>query len=210
MEENSFITKKELLTLTGISYGQLYRWKRENLIPESWFIKKSSFTGQETFFPREKILARIKGIIELKDKYSLEELADMLSPELTNRSFDRDDLNPLGMFDSEILDIFEKVPGGKNHFKFIELIFIDIAGKLIKEPGINTDNIEELARSMHSWMDVLKNTSFRLMVCEKNTVRFFLLSKQDSRIYNDNGTREISSYDLDEISKELNLLITGK
>ena len=103
-------------------------------------IKKSSFTGQETFFPREKILARVKGIIELKDKYSLEELADMLSPELTNRSFDREDLKPLGRFDSEMLDIFEKVPGGENHFKFIELIFIDIAGKLIKEPGINADN----------------------------------------------------------------------
>ena len=87
MEESDLITKKDLLKMTGISYGQLYRWKRENLIPESWFIKKPSYTGQETYFPRDKILSRISGIIELKDRYSLEELADMLSPELSRKIF---------------------------------------------------------------------------------------------------------------------------
>ena len=53
--QNESISKKELLELSKISYGQLYRWKRKNLIPEEWFIKKSTFTGQETFFPKEKI-----------------------------------------------------------------------------------------------------------------------------------------------------------
>jgi len=75
------ISKKELLQQTGISYGQLYRWKREKLIPEEWFIKQSSFTGQETFFPRELILPRVLAILENKDKYSLTELSRMLSPD---------------------------------------------------------------------------------------------------------------------------------
>lgn len=48
--EEDLISKKDLLELTGISYGQLYRWKRKQLIPEEWFIRKSTFTGQETFF----------------------------------------------------------------------------------------------------------------------------------------------------------------
>ncbi len=71
------ISKKELLDLTGISYGQLYRWKRKNLIPEQWFIRKSSFTGQETYFPREKILQRIDRILGMKDDLSLDALADV-------------------------------------------------------------------------------------------------------------------------------------
>ena len=87
MDEMDLISKKELLQLTNISYGQLYRWKRENLIPESWFIKKSSFTGQETFFQRDKILKRVNEILNLKDRYSLEELADMISPELAKRVY---------------------------------------------------------------------------------------------------------------------------
>ncbi len=63
--EEELISKKEILDITGISYGQLYRWKRKELIPEEWFIKKSSYTGQETFFPKEKILDRINKIIDL-------------------------------------------------------------------------------------------------------------------------------------------------
>ena len=69
------ISKKELLEQTGISYGQLYRWKRERLIPEDWFIKQASYTGQETFFPREQILSRVTAILQAKDQYSLEELS---------------------------------------------------------------------------------------------------------------------------------------
>ena len=79
------ISKKELLQQTGISYGQLYRWKREKLIPEEWFIKQSSYTGQETFFPREQILPRIAAILENKDKYSLTELSRRLSPDAAAR-----------------------------------------------------------------------------------------------------------------------------
>ncbi|HIE47444.1 TPA: DUF4004 family protein [Candidatus Bipolaricaulota bacterium] len=76
------ISKKEVLKETGISYGQLYRWKRLGLIPEAWFIRRSTFTGQETFFPKEKILRRIEEILKLKEEHSLEELVRLLSPEV--------------------------------------------------------------------------------------------------------------------------------
>ena len=68
------ISKKELLAETGISYGQLYRWKREGLIPDEWFVKRAAYTGQETWFPRERILERIGMILERKDDQSLEEI----------------------------------------------------------------------------------------------------------------------------------------
>jgi len=60
MEE---ISKKDLLILTGISYGQLYRWKRKGLIPEDWFIKRASFTGQETYFPKDLYLLLLNVLI---------------------------------------------------------------------------------------------------------------------------------------------------
>lgn len=82
----SLISKKDLLAVTGISYGQLYRWKRQRLIPEEWFIKKASYTGQETFFPRESILSRIETILQLKDQYSMEQLAEMFASGSENRS----------------------------------------------------------------------------------------------------------------------------
>ena len=81
MVQDDLISKKELLDLTSISYGQLYRWKRKNLIPEEWFIRKSTFTGQETFFPREDILKRIETIQSMKENLSLDEMAEMFTVE---------------------------------------------------------------------------------------------------------------------------------
>ena len=78
-----FISKKELLVECGITYGQLYRWKRKKLIPDEWFIRKSTYTGQESFFPREKILKRISDIQKYKNTYSLDELAEILNKDNT-------------------------------------------------------------------------------------------------------------------------------
>ena len=77
------ISKKELLVEWGITYGQLYRWKRKKLIPDEWFIRKSTYTGQESFFPREKILKRISDIQKYKNTYSLDELAEILNKDNT-------------------------------------------------------------------------------------------------------------------------------
>lgn len=97
------ISKKELLQITGISYGQLYRWKREKLIPEEWFIKQSSFTGQETFLPRELILPRVEAILSNKDKYSLTELSRMLSPDIAPALIDGKALMQIEEIDKDLL-----------------------------------------------------------------------------------------------------------
>ena len=78
-EASHEISKKELLAQTGISYGQLYRWKREGLIPEEWFEKRSAFTGQETFFPRTLVLERVRAIQSMKDGLSLSEIREQLA-----------------------------------------------------------------------------------------------------------------------------------
>ena len=79
--DEELISKKELLALYEISYGALYRWKRKGLIPEDWFIKKSTVTGQETFFPRNLICERIEFIKQQKDNISLEDLSNHFSTE---------------------------------------------------------------------------------------------------------------------------------
>ena len=79
--DEKLISKKELLQRYGISYGALYRWKRKGLIPEDWFIKKSTVTGQETFFPESRICERIQWIQNQKDEASLDTLARQLGQE---------------------------------------------------------------------------------------------------------------------------------
>lgn len=78
MGDEHMISKRELLTRYGISYGALYRWKRKGLIPDEWFIKKSTVTGQETFFPERLICERVDMILTKKEDVLLDELAKEL------------------------------------------------------------------------------------------------------------------------------------
>lgn len=100
------ISKKDLLQKYDISYGALYRWKRKGLIPDEWFIKKSTVTGQETFFPENLICKRMEEILELKDEFSLDELSArfsglgnswtmVVSTQYGDKSFPLDDIKGL-------------------------------------------------------------------------------------------------------------------
>ncbi len=117
------ISKKELLKRYGISYGALYRWKRKGLIPEDWFIKRSTVTGQETFFPERLICERIELIQSKKDEASLDELASelsgieesndvlLLSTEYGEKSFRLKDIKSMHIINGngEVVDIFETI-----------------------------------------------------------------------------------------------------
>jgi hypothetical protein len=209
MEENDLISKKELLLLTGISYGQLYRWKRENLIPESWFIKQSSFTGQETFFPREKVLKRVEMIQGLKDKYTLEEQAKMLSPELTSMLFKSTDLKKFDELSPIIISVFEKAMK-KESFTFIELIFIYILSKIRNELRIDNNELEHMALSIKNWIPDIKKTSYKLLLLIRYSQNFIILVRQDAHVFLDSKTEQLKEFSLEDLSKDLNLKINGK
>ena len=81
LSDKNLISKKLLLEKYSISYGALYRWKRKGLIPEDWFIKKSTTTGQETFFPKDLIFERVEMILSKKEDILLDELAEKISGE---------------------------------------------------------------------------------------------------------------------------------
>ncbi|UCF10325.1 MAG: DUF4004 family protein [Candidatus Bipolaricaulota bacterium] len=104
MSDSELISKKDVLQETGISYGQLYRWKRKGLIPEGWFTRRSTFTGQETFFPREKILERIEQILHLKEDHPLDDLAELIQGRIEARlEIARSRLQRLGWVDEGLL-----------------------------------------------------------------------------------------------------------
>ena len=87
MGNENLISKKELLERYNISYGALYRWKRKGLIPDEWFIKKSTVTGQETFFPEKLVCERVELILVKKEDVLLDELAKELSGEESKNEF---------------------------------------------------------------------------------------------------------------------------
>ncbi len=138
------ISKKELLACTGISYGQLYRWKRERLIPEEWFIKQASYTGQETFFSREQVLERVHSILDMKDAHSLEELANILASEDT-MTFPLEKIRKLPGIDVSPFEALSEIPD-KTDFSLGELSFAWSLGMSAEKAGMNASQTRSLIR----------------------------------------------------------------
>lgn len=151
------ISKKELLAETGISYGQLYRWKREGLIPEEWFDKRSSFTGQETWFPRKKVIERVNKIMAMKDERSLEEICEHLH---------NDDLNlPVREGIVKITELDSRFISGLNALSDVENLSIEkIAAicaiiKCGQEAGMRT---KKLQQATNEAIELIKKCDFRI------------------------------------------------
>ncbi|MBU1050481.1 YhbD family protein [Candidatus Bipolaricaulota bacterium] len=159
MPSETLISKKDVLALTGISYSQLYRWKRLGIIPESWFVRRSTFTGQETYLPRDKILARITEIEAYKKTHTLEEVAGLLSaPESTRQAVCVSDLETAGWADTQLLDILPVSPSTQNTLSSEELICLGVLRRV--KPHANQDELvlahelvrEHLARQRLGYM----------------------------------------------------------
>ncbi|MDA8442979.1 MAG: DUF4004 family protein [Peptococcaceae bacterium] len=204
MHEEDLLAKKELLHLTGISYGQLYRWKRQNLIPEAWFIKQASFTGQETFFPKEKILTRVKMIMDLKDQYSLDELANLFAPESTDKVFKVDELDLIDGMAPNVLQSFSKVQA-TDTVTFKDAVLIYVLSKLSSQYVLKDEELQDLVISSTHWLPRLTNLAYRMVVCRREDQIFGLLLPPDAELQLDYKTVEQAVFDLEELAKELNL-----
>lgn len=165
------ISKKELLDTMNISYGQLYRWKREGLIPDEWFIKRSVSTGQETFFDENLIIPRIEKILELKDKYEFEEVKGFLNPNVNERKFSSREIILIDEIDPFIVREYTKIYN-KRELSIIDVILIYIFST---NPEIKFDEYKEydfsVCKDVTSVLYLLYNKSEHFIIIgNHNTV----------------------------------------
>jgi DNA-binding transcriptional MerR regulator len=200
----SLISKKDLLAITGISYGQLYRWKRERLIPEEWFIKQSAYTGQETFFPRDQILSRIKSILDLKDLYSLEELAKILSPETSVAKISRTDLQEVSEINQELLSIMDEI-FGEDGFEFIEVALTAAISQAMIKIGLSAKQAQELLRNSSSAALSQKTTNISCTVFYTGEDYHTVFSPNSIPLAFDGGIEVLEQLSLSEIADTLKM-----
>ncbi len=192
------ISKKDLLSLMNISYGQLYRWKRKNLIPEDWFIKKSVSTGQETFFPKEKIIERINTIIELKDEASLDELAEKFSNEAKNIYLKRTYIVERNIVPETVLNMFEGFSGREESYNEINLFSLLIYSELILSGLINGDEARNIALGLKREYEKIEEAMI-LVIKRKLGVCFYYLVNEGKEIELDEIAVIIHKINLDKV-----------
>ncbi|MGL5822019.1 MAG: DUF4004 family protein [Sarcina sp.] len=201
--EEKLISKKELLDLTGISYGQLYRWKRKNIIPEDWFIKKSVSTGQETFLPYDKVLERIKIILEAKDTKSLDELAQMFSSEIKVQNIRKEYLIDRNIFSEMVVDKFEEMLSTGSLYSGRELLLLEIFNELIIEGSLNVTEIKSIILSIKDGYDGIGDGDY-IIIKRKLGVMFYYLSKTENDIFKDDLAKIIFRIDFDKVKQKIN------
>jgi len=186
--DSDLISKKELLDLADISYGQLYRWKRKALIPEDWFIRKSTFTGQETFFPKDKILPRIEKIKEMKDNLSLDELADMFSPRPSDLNLNKEQLLNRNIVSLEVLERYATRTGTPGEYSFFQVFHMYILNRLLQTGEITLAEGETL-------LDLFLSQSpegiqkGELLLIRKMGISVFLLTLEADQVIVEQGAK---------------------
>jgi hypothetical protein len=185
------ISKKDLLELAGISYGQLYRWKRKDLIPEEWFVRKSTFTGQETFFPKERILERIEKIQTMKENLSLDELADMFSPNVTNLNYSKDELIKRNIVSMEVVNFYLEQEKGSLHLNFTRMLEVFVLEKLLRSGEINLEEGKMVLQVLKDHAGLIKQKSCGLVITRKLGMSSCLLLKNAEEFHFERGTKVV-------------------
>jgi hypothetical protein len=203
--DSEMISKKELLVSAGISYGQLYRWKRKGLIPEGWFVRKSTFTGQETFFPREKVLSRIEKIKSMKDEdASLDEIADAVSPNLGEISMTLAEIQERGLVSSETADLFcEKVCNCDEPLVFGEVVSLSALDSLLKTGEVSLDEGRTVLDSLQENYPAFEGRTADLIFVRRMGLSTALLVSSGAEVRFDKAARVITRLNLDECAESL-------
>ncbi|AEF16197.1 MULTISPECIES: YhbD family protein [Thermoanaerobacterium] len=210
MDNNDLISKKELLEITGISYGQLYRWKRKNLIPEEWFIRKSTFTGQETFFPKAKILERVNKILSMKDDLSLDDLANMLSPNPAEIVLSLDEIKKRNIVSLISLELYIKTFGEEKEFSFNSILYIYIVDEMIIAGDINLEEGKIILETLKENYNKFNGKNCDLLFVRKFGVSTCFLVSSGSEVYFESGAKIIKRLNVAGIIEELKInLVNG-
>lgn len=199
--EEKLISKKELLSLTGISYGQLYRWKRKNIIPEEWFIKKSVPSGQETFFPREKILDRIDMIVNMKDETSLDDMAKMFSAEIEEESMDIEKLIRNKVISEAAIQLYKTATGIVQVSDFKQIVSAKLLNDQVVSGNITLEEGKNLVRFIETHFVRLTSEPSRVYLFRNMGLPFVIGVEDREKLVVDGAYKKIIEVNLyEEIS----------
>ena len=197
----NLITKKELLDLTGISYGSLYRWKRKNLIPDSWFIHRATYTGHETFFPRDKILERIEKIQEMKERMSLDDIALALDPTMYKVEMSLGDLVEQGITTQQVIDLYLARYGEMAQVDNEGLLVIYLFHSLVTQGSLSRDEAFCAVDLIHA--QGADAGQYRLLITRKLGVCSMLLAPEEALIRFDAETALVREISIPQLKAEV-------
>lgn len=205
--DEELISKKDLLDFADISYGQLYRWKRKNLIPEDWFIRKSTFTGQETFFPKNKILERIDKIKNMKDDLSLDDIAGMFSPQLADVLLNKDELRQRNIVSHLSLEIYEGIHGETKVFSFEKILYISLLENCLSSGEVSLDEGKNILNTIEKNYKKFESRDCEIILLRKFGISICLITAYPYEFVIEDSAKLVININVGKAIEELKLKI---
>lgn len=207
MDEN-LITKKELLELTGISYGALYRWKRMKLLPDEWFIHRSTYTGHETFFPKDKTLARVEEIQTLKETMSLEEIARRFQPGVPGEvSLSTAEIASIGIALPPVINQYLVLNQKEGSFGYEDLLGLYTFSQLLLAGSVSREEAYDVAQEVVRTHDISEPVVYLL---RKYGVPFCITAGEMQKITFDSNASLAATVSVNGQRAALSALLTEK
>jgi hypothetical protein len=203
MPDEELISKHDLLRAVRISYGTLYRWKRMNLIPESWFIHKATQTGQATYFPKDRILARVGKIQELKGELSAEQLKEIFSPNVKSFQIPLPDFIKLQMVSKLTVTAYASVFPKKTDLRFDDVFAMYVVDHLMRLSGIYLEDAKQVLRMLDKYLSTKNSKDFQLVLLRKMGVPITMLVRGEEEILLEENTEVVACASLAEFEEAL-------
>jgi hypothetical protein len=203
--DEELISKKDLLKETGISYGQLYRWKRKNVIPEEWFIKKASFTGQETFFPKQRILDRINKIKDMKEDLSLDDLAEKFSPQPSSLIMSEQELSERNIVMVNTINIYKSVRGDVTKYDFDNILFMCIMEKFLMSGEVSFDEAKGILGNLEENYGKFKGRDCEIIFIRKFGIGICIILPLLEELYIESTAKLVLKVNIGKFIEELKI-----
>jgi DNA-binding transcriptional MerR regulator len=203
--DEKLISKKELLRITGISYGQLYRWKRKNLIPEEWFIRKSTYTGQETFFPKQKILDRIDKIKRMKDDLSLDEIARRLSPKLAEMILPVREIIERNIVTKEVWELFRDEWNEVETLHFEQILRLYVVARTLQTGDVSLEEARRIWSLLEAHASHVREQKGEVWVLRKMGIAIALLTDPVQELHAEADAKVVVRLSLAQCAEELKI-----
>ncbi len=172
------------------------------LIPEAWFRRRATFTGQETFLPREKLLDRIRRIQELKDRHSLEEIGQLLSPDLADRVYSLDELSAGVVLSARARDLFPTDIDAAR-LRFSDLVCLAAIDELSRQGGLADEHVRLAGVTLLKSLSELKDVTGErhLVLAERDGATVAMI--HTGQIVFDEPTKVLVSLNVDQLIEDL-------
>lgn len=207
-EMADLISKKDLLHETGISYGQLYRWKRKGLIPEEWFMRQPSYTGTQTFFPRARIVARVERIKAMKDEdLSLEEIAEVVAPPLDEVALSPEDVSARRIAGQPALDLYMPQRTHDGPLVLGEVLTLFVLDSLLDEGVITAEEGRSFTGTVEPGLAEAQAAESEAMLVRKAGLSLWMVVPRSVRPRLEESARVVVAIDLAAKLEELKSLL---